>query len=518
MGVAARGGLGLRKHMTLFSQPGSSPNRGGILRIGTVAPLDAPEPLTMRDPTSLLLVQLAGEYLAWPDPAFGLAPRLAAGWTTPDGISWTFFLRRGVSFQNGKTLDASDVVASFQRLLDPSYASPALASLGSLLEPEGVVAQDSHTVVFRLNSAFVDFPYLVSAFNANAVILPRDYRVGSFLSRPAGTGPFVLSSYVEGSGASFQANPSYWDSGFPYLDGVQVRFFPTLWQALEALARGEVDLVPHVEATYLGIISSNQDVLVRSWPSTSYVALAMRTDLPPFDDVHLRLAVASCIDREGAVRGILLGHGELANDHVFAPSFPLSRLALQAVPQRNLDLAAASRYLSMAGRPRGFAVELVTENDPRTVAFGELVAANCQKVGIDVRLNVQPRAAYLGNLPTTSSSVVPMWLSVQFGLTPMAAGGTPSQLILPSYLSSSLENASRWQNPEFGSVFGDYVEEVDPSLRAVAARDLASLQNSQVPVVIAFWPDELCAQGMALRGVPSGPAGLLDLRGVWLAA
>jgi peptide/nickel transport system substrate-binding protein len=148
--------------------------RGGTLRAGTTAPPTAVDPVTMYDGTSIAIVQLVAEYLIWLDSDFKLVPKLATKWAASNANkTWTFTLRKGVTFSDGTPLDAATVKASFDRLLDPKNKSAALSAFDGILAPGGVKVR-SGAVVFTLQRAFSDFPYLVSAGNYNAVILPSE--------------------------------------------------------------------------------------------------------------------------------------------------------------------------------------------------------------------------------------------------------------------------------------------------------------------------------------------------------
>src|SRR6185436_14492159 len=101
----------------------------------------------------------------------------------------------------------------------------ALSAFSGVLSPDGVRKVDDQTVRFTLDRPYVDFPYTVSDDNYNSIILPKGYKLHSFSKGGIGTGPFILKSLQAKQGATFVRNPNYWLKGFPYLAGVNVRYF-----------------------------------------------------------------------------------------------------------------------------------------------------------------------------------------------------------------------------------------------------------------------------------------------------
>jgi peptide/nickel transport system substrate-binding protein len=136
---------------------------GGTLRVGQQMPAAAVEPVSVADAGGLVLLQQVGEFLTWDGPDLVLRPQLAESWfPNREGTVWTFKLRRGVSFHDGRPMTAADVVATFDRLSDPANSSNALSVFRGLLSPGGTRKVDDHTVEFHLETANGGFPYTVS--------------------------------------------------------------------------------------------------------------------------------------------------------------------------------------------------------------------------------------------------------------------------------------------------------------------------------------------------------------------
>ena len=146
---------------------------GGTLRTGIIAPAGELDPITVADEGGLAVLGQSGEYLTWSDEKLELQPRLAESWEpNEDGSVWTFKVRQGVTFHDGRPMTAEDVAATMNRLADPDVGSNALSAFGGVLSPGAVEAVDDSTVQFTLDAPNGNFPYLVSSDNYNAIVLP----------------------------------------------------------------------------------------------------------------------------------------------------------------------------------------------------------------------------------------------------------------------------------------------------------------------------------------------------------
>lgn len=152
---------------------------GGTIRVGLDQPVAAIDPVTVTDPASIGVISQVGEYLLFDDSEHGLQPSLALSWSSDEAAKvWTFKLRPGVKFNDGRALTAKDVVATFDRLTNASSGSAALSAYQGLLSKGAAKAVDDATVAFTLDAPNGNFPFYVPSDVVNAVILPADYQGG----------------------------------------------------------------------------------------------------------------------------------------------------------------------------------------------------------------------------------------------------------------------------------------------------------------------------------------------------
>ncbi|HKI92102.1 MAG TPA: ABC transporter substrate-binding protein, partial [Gaiellaceae bacterium] len=180
---------------------------GGRARVGIIpGPTKDLEPHTLADLGGFEAAGIAGEFLTRTTTTLQLNPELAVSWKANKAATvWTFKLRQGVTFQNGNAFSADDVVATYKRLTNPKSGSQAISAFGGVLSPSGVRKVDSHTVAFHLDAPNANFPYLACETTYQAIILPADYKIGTFTQTPQTTAAFKLTSYTPGVGATYEA-------------------------------------------------------------------------------------------------------------------------------------------------------------------------------------------------------------------------------------------------------------------------------------------------------------------------
>jgi peptide/nickel transport system substrate-binding protein len=499
------------------SSPGAV-KRGGTFRLGVTQPAQDVDPVTMYNEGAIATANVAGEFLAFPNPDYSLDPRLATKWSPVNSNpkTWDFQIRPGVRFQDGSPMTADDVVATFNRLTNAKLASAALSAFAGVLSDGQVEKVNQSTIRFHLDRSYADFPYLVSAFNYNCIILPKSYKIGDFTKGNVGTGPFILKTYTTNQQATYVKNPHYWDPSLPYMDGVTMKYFSDTPPQVPALQGNAIDAM--VETPYQGsqALFSDPNVTVLQNPSSQYRTLQMRVDEPPFSSLALRQAVAYGLDRPGIVQTLFSGKAQLGNDHAFAPIYPDSPTASD-VPQRVQDINKAKSLVQQAGVSK---VTLTTEQYLEIPQYAQLIKSQLAQAGLTIDLQIQPQGTFYG-----TGSNQP-WLQVPFGITDWAARGTPGQTIDPAYLCSSVPNkalsnsgawnSAHWCDQQFTSLVHQFEAEVDQQKRRQLAVQAAKIQQSQVPDVIAYWIEELRATRKNVHGFPQGPITQVDVRAVWM--
>jgi peptide/nickel transport system substrate-binding protein len=475
--------------------------RGGVVRAGVAMPHGAIDPVLVTDSASYQLLFQVAEYLCVTQPDLTLKPVLAESWThSSDGSVWTFKLRRGVRFHNGREMNAADVVATFDRLSDPSSASTALSVFTGLLSKGGTRRIDDYTVAFHLDTPSGNFPYAVGIDNYNAVIIPADY-AGHYEADFQGTGPFRMESYRPREGASLVRNPDYWGpKSLP--DRVEFKFYADIQPRLIALETGEVDVLDAIPVVMTPAIQGNPDIRIISVHSANHRQVHMRCDRAPFTDVRVRKALALSLDRKKLLDGLCRGLGFVGNDSPFSPAYPSTD---SSVAQRDLDLATARQLMQAAGYSAGFDVTLTTERYADIPEYAQLIQNFGKAPGIRIGLKVETQALYYGKSVPGQSD----WLDSTLGITDYAHRGVPNAYLENPLLSNGRWNAAHFKSAAYDALVPRYVRALDVQSQRSAARDIQKLLLDETPLLISYFPDLLIPIRKELGGLPPIAAGLL---------
>jgi peptide/nickel transport system substrate-binding protein len=419
-------------------------------------------------------------------------PVLAESWSpNKDGTVWTFKLRQGVKFHNGKTMTADDVVASFDRIADPANGSNALSALSGVLSKGGTRKIDDHTVEFHLDAANGGFPYMVSTDNYNAVILPADY-AGDFEQNMIGTGPFKLEKYTPKVGASFVRNPDYWgEKALP--DRIELSFYADYQPQILALQGGQIDIIQQIPVLQgVGLLNDpNFDII--STPSTAHQQVHMRTDLDPFKDKRVRRAIALCLDRPKLVQGLMKGRAKIGNDSPFAAVYPSTD---PAVPQREKNIAEAKELMAAAGMT-GFETTLTTEKYLEIPDYAVLIQNAVKEIGGNIKVNVLDQGAYYGDAVYGKSP----WLDSDMGITDYGHRGVPNVFLSAPLRSDGTWNSAHFKNAEYDTLVSSYIASLDLDSQRTSAGKIQNLLLDETPLLFTYFYDFLTATKKGATGV-----------------
>jgi ABC-type transport system substrate-binding protein len=332
-----------------------------------------------------------------------LIPSLAESFTvSPDGLTYTFKLRKGVKFTNGREVVASDVKYSIERAVDPKTQGPGAGFFGAIkgfdtvtggtsTTLDGIAAPDDQTVVFTLSRPDATFLHVL-AINFASVV-PKEAveaAAGDFGKMPVGSGTFVLKEWTVGQRLVFERNPDYFVKDMPHIDKFTVEVGQEPLVALLRLQKGEVDIagdgVP--PAKFLEIKNSPEgaDIIVDGAQlHTGYITL--NTKVAPFDNVKVRQALNMAINKERITR-ILNGRATAANQ----PLPPLMPGYDTAFTGYAFDVEKAKALLAEAGFPDGFETILYSTNTDPQPRIAQAIQQDLAAVGVKAEVRALAQA------------------------------------------------------------------------------------------------------------------------------
>jgi peptide/nickel transport system substrate-binding protein len=483
------------------SSPSSSGGKAGAtIRAGIIVPTAAINPLTVADQGGLDMLAQTGEYLCLSTQTLALKPVLAESWT-PNATAdvWTFKIRQGVKFHDGKPLTADDVVYTYKLQSDPSNASNALSNFGGVLDPSGVVKVDDYTVAFHLEAPNGNFPYLTSSDNYNMIIIPNGYNPASWQGSFIGTGPFVLKSYTAKVGASFTRNEQYWGSKALPAE-TQFTFYSDQTPEILALSNGSIDVVGQFAvAGAEQLLAAGAPYNIIRLRSSAHRELSMRCDQAPFTDPRVRQAIALTLDRPAIIKALFKGYADIGNDSPFAPVFPSTNTS---VPQRTQNIAKAKSLLSAAGHPSGFTTHLTTEQLLEIPEYAQIVAQSAKSIGVTIGLTIESSSTYYGKATFGNSD----WLDATMSLVDYGHRSVPNVFLTAPLETTNAKtgtgswNAAHFSNSQYDSLVSQYIGTVDLSTQRALAGQIETLLLDQTPVIFGYFYNYLTATAKNVSG------------------
>ncbi|MDR3497379.1 MAG: ABC transporter substrate-binding protein, partial [Ancalomicrobiaceae bacterium] len=322
-----------------------------------------------------------------------LYPSLAESFDiSPDGKTYTFKLRKGVKFTNGREIVADDVKFSIERAVNPKTQGPGggffhsidgadAVTAGKADTISGIEVVDPATVRFHLTQPDATF-LNVLALNFASVV-PKEVVAAEgadFGKKPVGAGAFILKEWVSGQRLVFERNPDYFHKDAPLIDGYTVEVGQEPMVALLRLKKGEVDIagdgIPPAQylemknsPDYAGMIVDHDQL------ETSYITI--NTTMKPFDNVKVRQAINMAINKERIVR-IINGRATAASQ-ILPPSMAGYDPGYKGYP---FDPAKAKALIAEAGYPNGFSTELYAMNADPNPRIAQAIQQDLATVGI----------------------------------------------------------------------------------------------------------------------------------------
>jgi peptide/nickel transport system substrate-binding protein len=436
-------------------------------------------------------------------PPEAMRGELAERWEWEDPLTLVVHLRRGVMFtgkpgiMERRELDAEDVIWSQQRTASSPKATP-----GYYDHIERIEARDRHTVVYHFREFNAEWD-LRSGYGYYSAILPRE--LANVDSRDwrnmVGTGPFLLTRFVESSSSTYERNPDYWDReamngrtyAIPFVDKVIYRTIKDAATQQTALRTAKIDIlevIPWLAVDYLK--ETTPELQWTRYLSSVGEFIALRVDREPLDDLRVRRALNMAIDKKEIVEHYYGGNAELFG-YPMHPDFKGYFQPLEAMPPSvkqlfTYDPVEAKRLLAEAGYPNGFRFKIqfaaVNYNHADLLP---LIAGYLAKVGVVVDIEPMEYAAYLSAMTTKTHAA---------GYLSGTGVVNPTTSLRKSFKTGQTWNPSMWSDPEFDRRITDAESTRDETERQRKIKELTVEMLDQAPYIwlptvynyIAWWP------------------------------
>jgi len=485
--IAACGGSKASTTATSATTPTATPKRGGTVRIGSAGGRnDVLDPHNYFPRTAFCGVHQLFEGLARRDAKFVPRMFLAEEVTAEKADVWTIRVRQGVEFHNGKTVSADDVMFTLRRIITllgadaRGYASVDLKRMKKL---------DDRTV--RLHLKRPDVTILAKLANNLDYVVP----VGFDPKKPVGTGPFKLVSMTPGEKMTFARNPNYWQSGKPYLDGLEILTLTDATARVNALLGGQVQAIEGLPFGQVSVVKANSKLKVLESETGQFLPFVVRVDVKPWSDVRVRQALRLLADRKQLIAQGLAGHGRVAND-IFSPYDTSYNKDLQ---QRNQDLEQAKSLLKAAGQ-ENLTATLVTSNIySNIVDLAQVLVQQAKAAGVTLKLQELDPTVFFGPRWLSYPLTQDFWTNRDY-LTTAGLGLAPN----------GAYNETHWNDKEWGDRYSEAVATLDDNKRTELIHECQRIEWERGGNVIwgfANFVDALAANVAGLEPDVSQPLG-----------
>ena len=345
-----------------------------------------------------------------------LVPALAESWTTSaDGKMWTFKLRRGVKFHNGREFVSDDVKYSYERVLDPNGSSGGRGYLNAI---DSMETPDKYTI--RIHTKQPSASLLAGMAGGWSSIIPKEVveEKGDLRRTAVGTGPFIFQEWVPQSHLKARKNPDYWDKGKPYIDALELKVIPDEANIIAQLRTGNVHHALLEDNKNYLLVKDDKRLTALRAPRLGFDMVNINLGRKPFTDVRVRQALGLAVDRGEVLQAAASGLGSVTGP--LTPAMKQWALPLDAFKEwYTPNLERAKKLLADAGFPQGFKTTLkVIPTFPTMVAGAQVVAAQLKRIGVDAQIVqqeyglwikdfVQPNANYDLSMNITTGDADP---------------------------------------------------------------------------------------------------------------
>lgn len=422
-------------------------------------------------------------------------PELLESWEAKPGAKeWIFNVRKGVTFSNGKTLDADDIIYSIN-LHRGDTKSAGKVNVEDVVELKKL---DTHQIAITLGSGNLDLPYLLSDYHF--MVVPNGL---TDWSKPVGTGGYTLERFDPGVRAVTRRRSDYWKPGCANVDAVETVVINDTSARTNALVTGQVDVINRLNPRTVKLLSKNAAIQVIRNAAGQHATFLMNTTIKPYDDNNIRLAIKYGVDRQKMIDTVLDGFGVIGNDHPIPKTSPYHAADL---PQHSYDPDKAKSYLKKAGLDR-LPITLQVSEAAFTGAIDAAVLFQAAAAKADIAMEVkrEPSDGYWDNV----------WMKAPFCVSYWGGRPTADQMLSVAYKSDAKWNETAWRRPEFDRILVAARTEFDEGKRKAMYVELQRMISEDGGAVIPMFIDYLEAGNKKVKGMKPHP--MFDLMGQRLA-
>lgn len=489
----------------------NSPATGDTLVEGTIGEASTLIPLLASDNASHSVAGLIYNGLIKYDKDLKIIGDLAESYQiSPDGLTFTFRLRKNVTWHDGKPFSARDVLYTYHVTVDPKTPT---AYSEDFKQVSSVTAPDPYTVIVKYKNQYAPALSSWGMYILPAHLLEnRDITKSSLARQPVGTGPFCFKEWVPGQKITLEANQNYFE-GRPYLDRYVFRLIPdtsTMFMELKAGGIDQMGLTPVQFARQTNTPRFKAAFNKYRYPSNSYLYIGYNLRHPLFKDKRVRRAMTAAINKNELIQGVLFGMGQKAD----GPMIPGRWAHNPDIKDVRFDPDYAGRLLHEAGwksgadgilqkdgKPLRFTI-LTNQGNQQRLMAAQIIQQRLRHVGVDMRIRVVEWAAFLKEFIDKGNfeAVLLAWITAQ---DPDMYDIWHSSKDKPGEL-----NFIGYNNKEVDHLLEEGRSTFDLEKRKRAYYQIQDILAEEQPYTFLYVPDALPVVSSRIHGIEPAPAGI----------
>ena len=406
-----------------------------------------------------------------------LTGELAESWSaSPDAKVWTFKLRKGVKFHNGKSFGADDVIAS----LNMHTAEGAKSAAKPIVEPITQMKKiNEHEVELTLKAGNADFPFLLSDYHI--LIYPAGM-IEEAISKGIGTGPYRVISFDPGVRTVAKlVDDHHLADQSGYFEEIEAIAISDDAARTNALITGQVDVINNIDKKSIPLLKANPNVQIAEVTGNQHYTFPMMVDVEPFGDVNVRKALKYACNREEMVAKVLLGHGAIGND---SPIGPANQYINTDFEQLAYDPDKSKFYLKKAGLS-SLKVDLSASDAAfnGAVDAAQLYQNSARAAGIEINVVQEPADGYWSNV----------WLKKPWCACYWSGRATEDWMFSTTYERGVPWNDTGWDNERFQKLLLEARAELNSGKRKQMYGEMQQLVSQEGATIIPMFANYIDA-------------------------
>jgi len=467
-----------------------TPKKGGKLKVAWSAhgPTDTLDPALFTEGISYSRGRMHCNNLVQFNDDLSVRPELAESFeVNSDATEFTFNLRKGVTWHDGKDLTADDVVYSMNRHLGEDSISKATTLVAMISEWKKV---DNHTVKAILSSPNADLLPTLATFHFKIIQDDAENKPGYF-QKVIGTGPFTCEEFKPGVRSISKRNPNYWRDG-PNVDQIELFGVTDPVARTNALISGDIHMMSDLDFKAIKQIEADPGTRMVEALSGAYTNFVLMLDRAPGNNPDFLETIKLLQNRKRLVRSLVKGHGGPGNDHPIGPAYGVDHCA--ELEQTVLDHDKAKFHLKKSGISE---MEVIASDagGAASVDMALLLQSEASKIGLDLKVKKVPPDGYWGNV----------WMNSPFHISGWNMRPTAYVMLELAYAPDAPWNESVWKNERMGKLLTETRSTTDPGKRAQLFCEMQGMIRAEAGSPLPLHTSYLDAASNKVKGIPGVP-------------